>query len=72
MTGVDKESLSHIGAVLKGKYRLDSVLGSGGVGGGIGVGVAVAVAVGVAVGAGVPEAQEAMSKSQRARMVSVP
>jgi serine/threonine-protein kinase len=31
MTGVDKESLSHIGAVLKGKYRLDSVLGSGGV-----------------------------------------
>ncbi len=31
MTGVDSEALSHIGTVLKGKYRLDSVVGSGGV-----------------------------------------
>jgi serine/threonine-protein kinase len=31
MTGVDSEALSHIGTVLKGKYRLDSVIGSGGV-----------------------------------------
>jgi serine/threonine-protein kinase len=31
MTCVDSEALSHIGTVLKGKYRLDSVIGSGGV-----------------------------------------